>query len=147
MFGDGANTLRIGYLHLRRIEASLEAATQKGLKQAIVQRVAALLAPLDVEAVALQVAGDFSREQLVPQCPAKTLGDLAGDVGRAASVFALNRQHFDHECLLLGTSVDGNSSTGGRVIFPHYERKRKHDARRYRQDHVSVDVSERLRLH
>ena len=85
------------------VEASLVASSQKRLEKPVVQRIVALLPPLDDRPRAIGAAGNLLAQQLVPEFPAKLRRKLLGDFASATSVLPLNGNDFDlhafHETL------------------------------------------------
>src|SRR5271156_365179 len=96
LFGKLQNAFAIDQLELVRIQTSFVASAQKGLEEAVVQRIGALLTTLDDGLGTLRELSDLLGEQLVPKLPAELSGQQCGDFAAAASVFAFNGDDFDH---------------------------------------------------
>src|SRR5215813_12107744 len=75
----------------------LEAASQKGIEEPIVQRNLSLRMLFRRSAVAGHLACDVIGQLLIPWLASPSLCQFSGDIGGAASIFALNRNHSNHD--------------------------------------------------
>ena len=124
-----------------RINASLITAAQKRFEEPVVERVGSLLSPLDGRFGTICQPGDLLGQRLIPQLPAKVLGQALSDLTCAASLFPFHRYNSYHYC-----SLGEGHAAPTRIIFPQNKSQKEHDRRSYRKDHERVDVSQGGRL-
>ncbi len=96
LLGHFADAIGVRHFHVRGVQASFKTASQKGFEQPVVQRIAALLALLDVTRSHSRWRAISSVSSWSHSFQPRRSATLLRDVGRAAPVFALHRQHFDH---------------------------------------------------
>jgi hypothetical protein len=110
LIGDLPDAVCVHHPQARGVECAFKAASQECLEQTIVQRVFPLRALFNGPAIAIHAAGDFVGQRLIPQLPVKALRQVSGDIGAAASKFALNGNHSDHAGYPTATSPPARGS-------------------------------------
>jgi len=95
--GNPAHAIGVDHFQVRSVQGSLEAASQKGIEEPIVQRNLSLRMLFRRSAVAGHLACDFIGQLPVPWLASPSLCQFSGDIGGAASIFALNRNHSNHD--------------------------------------------------
>jgi hypothetical protein len=94
--GNPQDALAIDELELVGVDASLVTSAQEGFEEAVVQRIGVFFTALDNRLGTIGQASDLFGELLVPQPPAKTLGEALSDFAAARSVFSLDGDYVDH---------------------------------------------------
>src|SRR5262249_39456492 len=74
----------------------LVTSAQEGFEEAVVQRIGVFFTALDNRLGTIGQASDLFGELLVPQPPAKTLGEALSDFTASGSVFSLDGDYVDH---------------------------------------------------
>jgi hypothetical protein len=96
VFGGFANTVCIHHLHPLSIQCAFKAAAHERPEEPGVQGIEAFLTLLYSGVVAAKDARDLDGKQLVPQFPTQPRCKFGSDVRRAAAVFAVDCDDFDH---------------------------------------------------
>src|SRR5262249_1010206 len=95
------NSVRVQQLQPANIEAAFETTSQDRFQEPVIQRIYPFLTALDLAFVTIAESGDLRCQQLVPQLPAQTFRDLAGDLSSATTVLAVDGQYGDHDNLYI----------------------------------------------
>src|ERR1700734_1830170 len=107
-----ADAFGIRHLQPGSIQTAFKTAAHEGLEETVQQGISLFLVFLHHSIVAIHLPGNFVGQQLIPKLPAEPAGDSLRNVGATASVFALDRNHPNHEYILVQ-----NKTPATRCIF------------------------------